>query len=75
MCRCPTADFTVPTEVCIGEQLIITNNSANGINYSWNFCPGSLAATPIADDVLNLSGTSTPTAVAIVEDLGNWFVF
>jgi len=37
---CPTADFVAPATVCTGEHFEISNNSVNGTNYLWNFCPG-----------------------------------
>ena len=39
-------NITVPAEICIGEGLLIENNSVNAVSYTWDFCSSDLASSP-----------------------------
>ena len=49
----PSINIGISDTVCIDEPLTIFNNSENVQKHEWNFCTGSLANEPTAD---NLSG-------------------
>ncbi|TWV99375.1 hypothetical protein [Chitinophaga pinensis] len=50
------ASFAVPDTVCVNEPVNLTNTSAGGTAYYWNFCSGEVYQPPTADDLGDLGG-------------------
>ncbi len=73
---CPTSDFSFVDDICIGEELNLSNISTNAEGYEWDFCVGDLAGTPTAENMLTESdGLTRPMDLTIVEDGGNYYGF
>ncbi len=73
---CPYSDFTIsnPT-VCTNEVLSLTNSSANGTTYEWDFCVGELSSIPTGEETITVSSSSTPTGISYIEDDSLWYGF
>lgn len=73
---CPTSDFNFVDDICIEENVNITNNSINAVSYEWDFCVGDLVTTPTAVNVFTeTDGLTRPMDLTIVEDGGNYYGF
>ena len=71
-----TASFTVPSPVCSGQPVSITNTSVGGSNFYWNFCPAAIDLSPSAVNLGNPGSIlSTPTYIKCVQDGGNYYAF
>jgi gliding motility-associated-like protein len=71
-----TAGFTVPSPVCSGQPVNITNTSVGGSNFYWNFCPTPIDINPLAVNLGNPGGLlSIPTYIKCVNDGGNYYAF
>ncbi len=71
-----TAGFTIPNPVCSGQPVTITNTSAGGSNFYWNFCSAAIDINPSAVNLGNPGGMLvTPTYVKCVQDAGNYYAF
>lgn len=68
-----TSDFDLKSNVCLGEQLRVQNNSQGALQYNWDFCSGDLGETPTATNFLTTAGS--PFKVEIVEQDGQYFGF
>jgi len=76
--QCPTADFDFPDDpyqICLTQQLEITNNSTGGVNYSWDFCAGDLANSVTATSLLTIPALDNTKGIDVVQDNGNWYAF
>jgi PKD repeat protein len=54
----PTADFNLPSEVCMDEQFELQNASVNSNRYKWDFCTGDFYEEP-NQQLVDVSGIST----------------
>lgn len=71
---CPTSSFlTQKTSYCIDEPVKFTNNSVNGNNYNWNFCPGALEGQLSTASILNTGSLLIGAQYVQVE--GKWYGF
>lgn len=68
-----TVDFTIPSQVCVGQFVNITNVSDVGTSASWDFCAGQLQGTYASTARTTIIGNMTD--MAIVEDNGQWYGF
>ena len=68
------ADFTMPLQACLNEQLQIINRSVNASNFEWDFCQGDLDLNPSAFSLGTINGSVT-TGIDIVFDGNEWFGF
>jgi PKD repeat protein len=59
------AAFTSPSQVNTGDNVVLTNNSANATNYVWNFGDGDISSMQTPTYVYNNAGTYTITLQAI----------
>jgi len=57
--------FTAPSQVNAGDNVVLTNNSANATNYVWNFGDGDISSMQTPTYVYNNAGTYTITLQAI----------
>ena len=76
-CLVCTPDFSAPDTVCVGENINLTNLSANcaTTNY-WNFCSGNLNFSPNATNVGNSSNNlNSPAGIALAFDGINYYSF
>ena len=73
----PHADFSAPTQVCLGERFELDNQSTNAARYEWDFCQGDLQLTPTAVALANLTANGANVLVGIdfIQDQGNWYGF
>lgn len=69
-----TADFTVPANGCMEEQLVLTNNSSETTTYEWDFCTGGFDIDPVVEDLGTVSGLSNAYGVDVFEEAGEWYV-
>ncbi len=72
--QCPSANFSIPSEVCIGENLTISNESTGGNFYEWDFNSGDLAGLPVVQDLVEIADASVPIGLQILND-NNWTGF
>jgi len=57
--------FTASSQVNVGDNVVLTNNSANATNYVWNFGDGDISSMQTPSYIYNNSGTYTITLQAI----------
>ncbi|MEP5613666.1 MAG: PKD domain-containing protein [Cyclobacteriaceae bacterium] len=72
----PVADFSLTgTQFCLGETLVITNDSQNATEYDWDYCLEGFYQEP--QEFLNLipAGLGQAWGIEIVEDNGQWYGF
>jgi gliding motility-associated-like protein len=72
--RVTAADFIVPDTVCVNTPVTIQNNSSNASTFYWNFCSGSLNATPSSSNITS-PALSMPVFSDMVQDGLNYYVF
>ena len=72
---CPTPSFSVASNLCMDEQLLISNQSVNTESYEWDFCAGELKNIPDAPLLTTISGNLLSDAVYAQNGDGNWFGF
>lgn len=77
---CPYAlsqpSFEIPSTVCSGQPVTITNTTPAATTYWWNFCAADPNVQPTAVNLGNPGGRlSTPVFSDIVRDNGNYYVF
>ncbi|HMJ71715.1 MAG TPA: PKD domain-containing protein [Cyclobacteriaceae bacterium] len=75
MAQPPVANFMLQANGCIGEDILVTNQSLQAIRYEWDVCQGDLALTPAGAVAGAISGASIPTGVDIVFDGTTWHAF
>ncbi len=73
--QCPTLDFTIPNSVCIGEDVVIDNMSAEALNFEWDFCSGDLLVDPVARSVQSNPSLRGLYGLELVDDNGTWLLF
>ena len=73
--QCPTADFNIPTSVCIGENLPIQNTTVNGVSYDWDFCGGDITSTPVVSSIGTINAGATTTGITVINDEEKWYGF
>lgn len=72
----PIADFSMPSVICAGQPVTVTNNSVGASSYFWNFCVADLNITPVAENIGNPGNAlATPVFMDYVEDNGNYYGF
>lgn len=70
----PVADFTLPANPCLNQNIQIQNTSTNAVSYEWDFCQGDLGLTPTSSTLANMGG-NTIEDVDIVFDGVYWYGF
>jgi PKD repeat protein len=68
------ANFSVPAQACINQNIEPVNLSTNATRYEWDFCQGDLALAPSASLAVTLGGSVT-TGVDVVFDGVGWYGF
>jgi PKD repeat protein len=71
----PQAQFSLPTNGCIGEHLAVLNQSVNATRYEWDICQGDLALSPTGSILGTLTGSNIPLGIDIVFDGSIWYGF
>ncbi|MDP4252887.1 MAG: gliding motility-associated C-terminal domain-containing protein [Bacteroidota bacterium] len=69
--------FTLPDTVCVNAPVNISNTSAGGATWFWNFCVADLNQTiPQATNLGNVGNVlSWPVFMDLAEDNGNYYAF
>src|SRR5882762_5675316 len=68
--------FTMPDTVCVGNKVKITNTSAGGTDFYWNFCVADINSNPVASNLGNIGGLlSFPVFIDIVSENGKFYGF
>lgn len=73
-CVTTVADFEMPDTVCVNTPVHIVNTSANGTNFYWNFCSGSLSSASVTNNITS-PNLSMPVFTDIVQEGNNFYVF
>jgi PKD repeat protein len=71
----PTVQFSVPSEVCLYEEVIFTNASVNAESYQWDFCNNDLDSIPTLLPSYSVTGSSFTADIDVVYDAGIWYGF
>lgn len=71
----PIADFNLPAEICLEEQLQLENTSTDASHYEWDFCPGDLSSNNILFKESTNGSLSTPVGASLIEFNGSWYGF
>jgi gliding motility-associated-like protein len=69
-----TIGFDLPDTICANTPITITNTSANATTSYWNFCSGSLNATPAGTNIPSAL-LSQPAFLSICQEGMNYYVF
>ena len=69
------ADFFIPTQACLQQNIQLVNQSTNTVSYSWDFCEGDLVLTPTASTVATAGSQSIVEDIEVVSDGLNWYGF
>ncbi len=71
-----TPIFELPkNEFCQQEQVVISNQSANAVEYIWDFCPGSLKGFESYSNIGTIDASNFPNSISTVNDDGTWYGF
>lgn len=73
--QCPVSDFSLPTNACIRENILIQNTVESAVSYSWDFCSGDFQVNPQATAVLTNSALTQAWSIRTVKDQNNWYGF
>jgi len=73
--QCPTAQFTVPSTLCIDQNFVLENTTTGGDSYEWDFCEGDLSTLPTANLLFRVPGANNMRGMEVVEDNGLWYGF
>ncbi len=73
--QCPSLDFPLPATACKNAELSVPATIADAVSFSWDFCDGSIANTPVSTQALNTTGISNAYDLTAVEENGNHFMF
>ena len=79
--QCPVPSFQIPSNICAGQPINLSNTSTGGASYNWSFCNSALRTTPLARDmagipVITLPGINTAIRVSkTVMDGANYFSY
>ncbi|UII33368.1 PKD domain-containing protein [Fulvivirga ulvae] len=68
----PSANYTLPSLVCLEENVAIQNLSSDATSYQWDFCEGDLTNSLVFESVGSISAMATPTDMDIEYHDGNW---
>lgn len=68
------ADFTLPNQACIGENIFLENSSVNAKSYAWDFCEGDLQMVPVASTYIENS-LNIPAGACLINTKGQWYGF
>ncbi|MEP2668344.1 MAG: PKD domain-containing protein [Cyclobacteriaceae bacterium] len=71
----PLADFSSPVTGCIGENLLIQNNSSGASKFNWDFCEGDLFNSPTSISIATIAGSFNPKDMDVVNSGNEWFGF
>ncbi len=66
----PVANFTIPNEICVGEELSVSDASCNVIDYEWDFGDGTVSTEENPLHQYSTPGTYTVT-LRVLNDCGN----
>ncbi|ADR22208.1 hypothetical protein MATR_01510 [Marivirga tractuosa] len=70
-----SADFNLPSEVCLEQQFQLENTSVNADNYEWDFCFEDFSTLTPSFDSFSSSGLSLPFEARIIQSDTSSFVF
>jgi gliding motility-associated-like protein len=71
-----TADFNIPSTICVNTPFTINNTSQNATSYYWNFCVADLNQAPQATNLGNPGGNlSQPVFMDYVLYNNNYYGF
>ncbi|MEM9680802.1 MAG: PKD domain-containing protein, partial [Bacteroidota bacterium] len=70
----PTLDISIDDNLCIEEQLNITNDSNGFDSFIWDFCIGDFNEEPTINSMTAL-GLNFGSAFELIEDEGYWYGF
>ncbi|HMH20371.1 MAG TPA: gliding motility-associated C-terminal domain-containing protein [Puia sp.] len=68
-----TPSFTLPDTVCTNNPVKITNTSAGGTTYYWNFCVADISKTPEATNLGNIGGAFSYPVFIDIDSLNNHY--
>jgi len=72
LAQAPTANFNLPTEACLQENIYLENTSINASSFFWDFCTGDFALQPTAEIFTNSSNYNTNNNINIYfEDISD----
>ncbi|MBU2913033.1 PKD domain-containing protein, partial [Reichenbachiella agariperforans] len=66
--QCPTPNFSIPSSVCIGENISITNSSVNADSFQWDFCSGTAENLTLVESIATINELSNSFGLATVND-------
>jgi len=70
------ADFILPTSICVGETVFISNITTGGNSFYWNFCSGDANTSPVGINIGNFYNLlNIPTYVTLIKDKDSCFSF
>lgn len=71
----PVAQFLLPSSGCMGENILIQNQSTQALRYEWDTCQGDLNLTPTGILAGIILGSNIATGIDMVFDGSNWYGF
>lgn len=71
----PQADFSLPENVCIGENIFLQNNSTNANSFSWDFCQGELSSVPQSSNIGKLNGSTSFRDIEVFQEDSSYYAF
>lgn len=71
----PSTLFSIKPSGCLGENLLVTNQSTFASTYEWDICQGDLSLTPTGESAGLISGSNIPTGIDVVYDGSQWYAF
>ncbi|WP_298741089.1 gliding motility-associated C-terminal domain-containing protein [uncultured Chitinophaga sp.] len=69
------ASFTAPAEVFVNDPVTLTNNTAGGSSYFWNFCSGNVYTAPTVTNLGHITGMDAPVFIATAKQGNDYYAF
>jgi gliding motility-associated-like protein len=69
------ANFTAPAEVLVNDPITLTNTTAGGSTFFWNFCSGNVYTAPTVTNLGYITGMDVPVFIATAKQGNDYYAF
>ena len=71
----PEAQFSLQAVGCLGENIILENQSTQAGRYEWDLCQGDISLSPAGLSAGLVPESNIPTGIDVVYDGTEWYAF
>ncbi|WP_421763177.1 PKD domain-containing protein [Ekhidna sp.] len=73
--QCPSTEYTIASDLCLNQRLLISNSTISGVNYNWDFCGEDLSNIPTASSLGANGAYNLSFDLEIMNDNNRWYGF